>query len=268
MWARALLIAAMALLALPAWAGAQDPSTCVGPVGGGPEPQKGGPPLRFGIYPGGVAGQLGPAAPAKPDKPAEILRALGKLRGGQRPFVVHLYRSWRNPESDAREEQVARGLVDRYRSRGYLVEYVVRYRPEGSREGDVAAYARFVRGVVARFGSKLEAIQVTNEVNQPTSPDSSDGPYAGSRDALIQGVIAAKDEARRRGLHTQIGFNWFYRTTPPQEADFWTYLRTRGGPKFVSSLDWVGVDAYPGTFFPPAGTGEGNAMVNAFACSS
>ena len=42
----------------------------------------------------------------------------------------------------------------------------------------------------------MVGLQVTNEVNFTISPDSSDGAYAGARDALIQGVIAAKDEAR------------------------------------------------------------------------
>ena len=268
MRARIASLSALAVLAAatpPVAHAQQDPNTCTGPVGGGPPPEPGGAPLTFGIYPGGIAGQIGPPAPAKPESDAKILDALGKLRGGDRPFVVHLYRAWRNPASDAEEEQKARERTDHYRRHGYLVEYVVRYRPERDREGNVAAYAEFVRGIVRRFGANLKALQVTNEVNQPTSPDSSDGPYAGSRDALIQGVIAAKDEARKHGYNVEIGFNWFYRTTPPQEADFWRYLGARGGPAFVNSLDWVGLDAYPGTFFPPAGTGEGNATINAFA---
>ena len=93
----------------------------------------------------------------------------------------------------------------------------------------------------------------TGTKNLTFSPDSSDGAYQGARDALIQGVIAAKDEARRRGFaQLTTGFNWFYRTDPSSEASFWGYLRDHGGPRFVAAVDWVGLDAYPGTVFPPA----------------
>jgi hypothetical protein len=130
------------------------------------------------------------------------------------------------------------------------VEIVIRYR----RDNDPGGFATFVRGVVRRFGGNplVKGFQVTNEVNFTASPDSSDGAYAGSRDALIQGVIAAKDEARTLGYaHSKIGFNWVYRTDPGNERMFWEYLGSAGGERFVKSLDWVGMDAYPGTFFPP-----------------
>ena len=127
-----------------------------------------------------------------------------------------------------------------------------------------------MRGVVDRFGPnrRVVGIQVTNEVNLADSPDSSDGYYNGGRDALIQGVIAAKDEARRRGFaQLRIGFNWAYRNTPQNDQSFWDYLRDHGGPPFVAALDWIGLDAYPGTFIPPADTpgGEPDALVNAMS---
>jgi hypothetical protein len=132
------------------------------------------------------------------------------------------------------------------------------------------AWTAFVRSVVDRFGPnrRVVAIQVTNEVNLPDSPDSSDGNYTGGRDALIQGVIAAKDEARRRGFgRLAIGFNWAYRYTPQGDQSFWDYLRDHGGSQFVASLDWLGLDAYPGTFFPPANSpgGERDSLVNAMS---
>jgi hypothetical protein len=66
-------------------------------------------------------------------------------------------------------------------------------------------------------------------------------------------VIAAKDEAVRAGFRQlEIGFNWAYRYDPAHEQAFWDYLRDNGGKAFVAALDWVGLDAYPGTFFPPA----------------
>jgi hypothetical protein len=221
--------------------------------------------MRFGMYPGGVAGQLGPtpAAP-KPDVPEKQLAALADLRPPDGPFVVHLYRSYLSDENDAREETEAQQLVERYTSRGYLVEFVVRYRRDDAVEG----YVKFLRGLVDRFASnpRVVGLQVTNEVNFTVSPDSSDGGYSGARDALIQGVIAAKDEARTRGFgQLEVGFNWVYRLDPQTEDEFWGYLRDHGGPGFVASLDWIGLDAYPGTFFPPAATPDqmGPSMIDA-----
>lgn len=95
----------------------------------------------------------------------------------------------------------------------------------------------------------MTAVQVTNEVNLTFSPDSSDGGFTNARQALVQGVIAAHDEARR--LHygqLSVGFNYVYRL--PDDGSFWSELGG-AGPRFRAAVDWVGLDAYPGTFFPP-----------------
>jgi hypothetical protein len=124
----------------------------------------------------------------------------------------------------------------------------------------------FVRDMVGRLGTRpgLHALQVTNEVNNAASPDASDGAYPGARDALVQGLIAADDEARARGLDDLlIGFNWMYRQSPQTDQEFWEHLRDVGGPRFAAAVDWVGADVYPGTFFPPAQTSYRSAVVNA-----
>jgi hypothetical protein len=265
------------LAAAAAWATAADDaaraqsaSACAGDVSGTfPEPQGTSRPLLFGVFPGGQAGAvLGPQQLAKPDEPARILAALAGLRGG-RPFVAHLYLNWNDgPEVPGRVRAVEEE-IERYARAGMSSEVVITYRPRERRgEADVADYVRFVRQMVARIGGKrgLSSIQVTNEVNNSLSPDASDGAYPGARDALVQGVPAAQEEARARGLdRLAIGFNWFYRTDPGNEDGFWTYLRDHGGPRFAASLDWVGLDAYPGTYFPPGGVSRRNSMLNALS---
>ena len=147
----------------------------------------------------------------------------------------------------------------------------MRYQPSETQEGDIAAWTEHVREVVRRFGGNplVVGLQITNEVNITFSPDSSDGGYEGARDALVQGVIAAKDEARRLGYgQLRIGFNWANRTDPANETSFWQALRDRGGPPFVQSLDFIGLDVYPGTIFPPAESdidGYRDGMVNAMS---
>ena len=248
MCAAGLLAASLAAVPL---ADAQ-PEVCLGdPTAGGVE-QEPGPRLRFGINPAGEAGALGPRAPVVRLSKRKTLRALRKLRPHDIPFVLRLNRFfWSDGEEGIRRFL---RLAHRYTGRGYLVELQIRYHPRPEQEGDIERFERFVREIVRRFGPnrRVVAAQVTNEVNLEISPDSSDGAYEGARDALIQGVIAAKDEARRRGHdHLKIGFNWFYRTDPQNEDEFWTYLDEEGGKKFRRAVDWVGLDAYPGTVFPP-----------------
>jgi hypothetical protein len=255
-----------AFVAVPAGADTALPGVCLGDPSANGVPMVPGPRVRFGITPAGEAGALGPAVPFVPDDPPRTLAALARLRPPKAPFVLRLNRFfWSDGEAG-----IARfvALAKRYTDAGYLVELQVRYHPAAGQEGNVAGFIAFVREVVDRFGPnpRVVGLQVTNEVNFTVSPDSSDGAYAGARDALIGGVIAAKDQARRRGFRQlTVGFNWFYRTDPNSEAAFWSYLRDHGGPAFVAAVDWVGLDAYPGTVFPPveAPGGERDGMVAA-----
>jgi hypothetical protein len=261
----AVALVAVAALALPASAGAAA-SSCFGQLSADPKP---GPALRFGITPGVQTGQLGtgPQPPRTPEDPAKQLAALAQLRPPNAPFVLRLHRFfWSDGEAGVKRFLA---LTKRYTSHGYLVELQLRYHPTPAQEGNLRAWVRFVRSVVDRFGPnrRVVGVQVTNEVNLAISPDSSDGAYDGARDALIRGVKAAKDEVRRKGFsQLHVGFNWAYRNTPQNEESFWNYLRDHGGPTFVRALDWVGVDAYPGTFFPPFNSpgGERDSLVNAF----
>jgi hypothetical protein len=261
-------------LAAPSAASAQ--YRCIGDFSGGlkrtPDAQR----LRFGMYPGGSAGQVGPVGlPAAPEDAAKREAALASVRptvpaGARRDFVVHLYRHFTADDAMAAQEREADDAVARYTALGYLVEYVVRYMPRAEDAAvHVPQYVEFLRGMVRRYGAnpRFVSIQVTNEANFPGSQDTSDGAFEGVKDALIQGVIAVDNEARRHGYdQLEAGFNWFYRMPDDVEYPFWEYLRDAGGPPFVAALDWVGVDAYPGTFFPPTtnAISKRNAIVNAF----
>jgi len=267
-----LVVVASALVALaPATAGGQTgPPGCVGDTEAAQVPQLPGPPLRFGINARAVTGQIGPTpAPAVPEDPARHLAKLAELRRPGAPFPLRLTRfMWRDGEAGF---QSFLALVQHYTSHGYPVEVQVRYQPNAQQEGDIPAWVNHVREVVRRFGPNrlVVGLQIANEVNLTFSPDSSDGAYDGARDALVQGVIAAKQETARLGYHQlRIGFNWAYRTDPASEASFWQALRDRGGPQFVSSLDYIGLDVYPGTIFPPAEGGLDDyrdGMVNAMS---
>jgi hypothetical protein len=191
------------------------------------------------------------------------------LRKPGRPFVLRLNRFfWSDREGGFRRYLA---LARRFARRGYELELQVRYHPDGRQEGNIAAWRDHVREVVRRFGRirRMTALQITNEVNLTFSPDSSDGAYERAREALVAGVVAAKEEARRRRLdeRLKVGFNWFWRLDSAAERSFWSSLRRLGGRRFARSVDWLGLDIYPGTVFPttlPPG-GEHDAIVTALA---
>jgi hypothetical protein len=211
------------------------------------------PRLTFGIYPGGTAGAVGARGVAKPEDPAKRLRAIERLRGSKRRFVVHLYAHYTGPASASVGSQVGNDIAT-YTAKGFQVELVICYRPVNrDPAADVPGFESFVRSAVRALGRnrRFVSLQVTNEANVRGSPDAADGDFPGAADALIRGVIAAKRATRRGGAgHLKIGFNWAY-DLGPREADFWSNLRGRGGRRFVRSLDWVGLDVYPGTWGPP-----------------
>jgi hypothetical protein len=263
-----LAAAALAGLVLAAPAAVGQSSPCLGDPTADGVPRQPGERLRFGLTPAGEAGALGPRVEPVPDDPPRTLAALGRLRAPKSALVLRLNRFfWSDGEAGIQRFLT---LVDRYTSHGFPVELQLRFHPAAGHESDVAGFVAWVRDVVDRFGSNpgVVGLQVTNEVNFTISPDSSDGAYAGARDALIQGVIAAKDEARRRGYRQiTVGFNWFFRTDPSNEDSFWNYLRDHGGDAFRAAVDWVGLDVYPGTVFPPVESpgGERDGMVAAMS---
>jgi hypothetical protein len=191
--------------------------------------------------------------PVTPGTRAQTLAALRRLRPPGGPLVLRLNRFFWSEGRDGFRRYLRRATG--YTRRGFLVELQLRYHPNTGQEGRIGRWLRFVRHVTRAFGRnpRVVALQVTNEVNfYPIAPDASDSSFAGAEDALVRGVIAAHRVAERRGYRQlAIGFNWAYRTDPNREANFWGYLRDHGGERFIRSVDWVGLDAYPGTIFPP-----------------
>jgi hypothetical protein len=217
-----------------------------------------GTPLVFGIYPGGGAGTVGPGRPTAPENTSKRLAALQHLRAPGRPFVVHIYATYSGPGSISPAEQVGQDIAQ-YTAAGFRVELVLTYRPSDKNPArDVSGFVEFVRSAVREFGSspRFVSLQVTNEANVRNAPNAADGYYVGAEDALLQGVIAAKMEARKdRFAQVAVGFNWAY-SLDRGETVFWRRLGQRGGAAFRGSLDWVGLDVYPETWGPRVARGN------------
>jgi len=209
--------------------------------------------LRFGIspLPAGSAGatQVQPKA----EDPHAALRELGALRPGQRQLLLRLNRMFMS-DGEAGIQRFA-GLVDAYARHGFDSELQVRYHPGPGQEGDMAAWSAYVKRAAHVLGRRpsVKALTITNEVNFPISPNTSDGNYAGALQAIVTGVVAARRELDRIGRpDVELGFSFAWRWIPTSDADFWRQLGVLGTPDFRRALDYVGLQIYPGLVFPPA----------------
>jgi hypothetical protein len=229
------------------------------------------PRLVFGIYPGGAAGTVGPSGVLKPEDPAKRLAALEVLRVPGHPFVLHIYAAFTGANGWTGAQQIGQ-QVQQYTAGGFQVEIVLTYRPsDGGSAADVSAFDAFVTQTVQQYGPNpgVVSLQVTNEANIGGAPNASDGYYTGAEDALISGVLAARTAVQAGGFsQLKIGFNWAWSTASTETA-FWQYLAAHGGHAFAAALDWIGLDAYPGTWGPSISgglsTGTSNGVVSAMA---
>ncbi len=212
------------------------------------------PALRFGVYPGGPIGAVANVLAPVPEDASRRLKALRMLAPEIPPLVARLYCEFAgDPEADADVPWLDQ-QINAYAADGFETELVLTYRPRGREpRADVPEFARFVRRIVKRYAdcAAVTALQVTSEANVTGSPAASDGDYPGAIDALLTGVLAAKEEIEGRATENlALGFNWATDADPRRNAIFFSELR-RGGRAFTDALDWVGVDAYPGTWGPP-----------------
>ena len=225
----------------------------------------GGSRIEFGIGPrlAGEAG-AGQTTPLVPENRAKRDAALRTLKG-RHPMTVRLNRLFQadGVAGIRRFKRMAR----HYSQLGFDVEIQVRYHPSAAQNGDIGAWLDYVRRVVRAFGPirHVVALQITNEVNLTFSPNTSDGAFENAVEALARGVPAAKHEARRLGYdRLETGFNYAWRFGNG-DADFWRQVGELGGKRLRRATDWVGVDAYPGTYVPAVVQNPGDALLEAIA---
>jgi hypothetical protein len=203
------------------------------------------PGLTFGVYPGSAIGHAERAGP--PDQPDRINQALDELQGpAGRPFIVRAYEAFVDPGDTIRTAaRQAPAGYDRYLGRGRTLDLVAQYH---SRSGDVAGYCAFVEQLIDRYGADLATLQVGEEPNITDDPYL-DGAYPRVTEALIAGVHAAKEQARRSGYaDLKVGCNSSPLFGPG--ASFFADLTRTGGEGFIADLDYIGFDFFPDVFRP------------------
>ncbi|MFF5232621.1 hypothetical protein [Dactylosporangium sp. NPDC000521] len=204
--------------------------------------------VNFGIYPGGLGADMdGAPTPGPPEDAARIDERLDELR----PHLVRGYVHY----SDARGgHQEAPPHPARHATGGRRLDLVACFREPG---GDLGGWLAFLRGLVRAHGDVLATLQVGEEANH--DGPGGDGGSAHVRRAIVEGVLAARDEVDRLGLDVLVGCNSTPVFDPAQE--FWTGLGRLGGGEFRDALGYVGLDFFPDVFRPvPADAFAGAVM--------
>ena len=223
--------------------------------------------LRFGITPLSAGSAGASQAQPKPENPAAALAELRRLRPRHRQLILRLNRM-SMADGEAGIHRYA-SLVDDYAKAGFDTELQVRYHPGPGQEGDMAAWTRYVRDAVSVLGKRptVKALTITNEGNFPVSPNTSDGPFSGVKQAIVSGTIAARARLDRMGRpDVQLGFSFAWRWLPSSDAAFWQDLRSLGNARFRKAVDYVGLQIYPGLVYPPvlpAGRSAGDEITEA-----
>ncbi|MCL6299446.1 hypothetical protein [Streptomyces kronopolitis] len=199
--------------------------------------------LHFGIYPGGILGDdQGIVHPVRPDAPDRITEALDALQGDTATLYVRAYRSF---AASVPSEPPTPADPARYLQRGRKLDLVLQFRePSGELEG----WLEFVREAVRTGGPHLASVQICEEPNADLP--AVDGSTPNVLNALVEGVVAAKQEARALGLDLAVGFN-AVPTFDPADT-FWSELGSLADDRFLRSLDYVGLDFFPDVFRPLA----------------
>ena len=208
--------------------------------------------IAFGITPGiaGSAG-VGQGTAVPVDRKAER-RALERLEPRGRDLVLRLNRLFWDGGGKLIRKFAHR--VDRYARSGLESEIQVRYHPPERKEGNLRAWARFVTKAVRRLARRpsVTAFSITNEINFPISPNTSDGSYERALEAMVRGVVVAQRELRQlRRPNVELGFSVAWRYTPDADAKLWEDLGDLASPRFRRALDYVGLQVYPGLVWPP-----------------
>ncbi len=204
-----------------------------------------GAPLTFGIYPGNSTG----IAAGAPDDPARIQEALKQLQAPGRPFLVRGYMPYSGSLANTNADiEATPANVVQYIRDGRKLDLVLQFRVP-----DLEGWLSFIRETVKRYGPFLAKLQITEEPNA-TNLSLLDGTTPGVREAIVQGVFAAKEEVQRQGYDIQVGFNVAF--SPYPNDDFWPAIRKLGGLSFVEALDYVGLDFFPDVFRSLAPDGQ------------
>jgi hypothetical protein len=188
-------------------------------------------------------------APRIADDNVLIDQALTALQGTpERPFRVRRYMIYKDGMLECRtldDVLLECGVRNRPLARRQVLDLVVAFQ---STSGDVEGYQAFLRALVRTMGPDLDTLQIAEEPNAVNNGGYVDGDFPRVREAVVAGMLAAKEEARRQGFaQLRTGFN----VVPSFGDGFFASLREIGGDAWVDTVDYVGLDCFPGVWMRP-----------------
>jgi hypothetical protein len=194
--------------------------------------------FTFGIYPGSAVGP-GAMANGMPDDPQRILEALDRLQGSRNEFLVRCYFHY---IGNGEQRNATPQSPEQFAVNGRKLDLVVCHQTD---ETPLDGWLDCIRRAIASYGDALGHLQIAEEVSVKNLP--ADGYFSNSLDAMVAGVVVAKEEIKKRGLQTHVGIN----ATPSFGSDnFWVEVAAHGVPAFFDSLDYIGLDFFPDVFMP------------------
>lgn len=211
--------------------------------------------LIFGIYPGsGVGLDTGRGIiQGKKDVPQKIRTALYDLSGGL-PFLVRSYVQYTGAGHFKNETPEN---VRYYCCENIKLDLAICYR---TNENGTLEWRQFIRNIISTYKDILVKIQITEEPNNPDTGSGGDGSSLNVKQAIIDGVMAAKEISTDLGLDIQIGFNAVISFNPSDA--FWLDFSRLVTPEFIGALDYIGLDFYPDVFRPlPPGLNLREAVI-------
>jgi hypothetical protein len=206
--------------------------------------------LTFGIYPGGVPGSALEShhklTTGKPDVPEEINRALDSLQGKKQLLVRTCLRFTGIADDPRLEPMPSAADVARYTWRGRKIDLVL---SNWDSRGNLSGWTKFIETVIARYGAYIGCLQICEEPNLYDYPG--DGRFPHAAEAVVAGVIVARTKLRACGFSGLVGFNAVPSFDP--NDGFWRELAGKIDKRFISSLDYVGLNLYPDVSEPLVG---------------
>jgi hypothetical protein len=196
--------------------------------------------FEFGAYIGGASGTESGMTSGPMDDSKRIILALNELQGSAPSFLVRCYAGYHGADQTAR---TLAADIGHYVTATRKLDLVLCFQ---ANESNMIEWKRFIATHIAQYGEQLRYLQITEEAN--VSLPSLDGYYSNSRKALVEGIIHAKKIIREYGYSTQVGFN----ATPDFNPNktFWNEIKQLASQDFYDSLDYVGLDFFPGVFRP------------------
>lgn len=195
----------------------------------------------FGIYPLSAAGTPFGLAVGPEDDYEKIKTAIQDLQGSSKKLFSKNYLIY----TKAWEGKMFLN-ADHYLESELLEELIIGcgdWTDQQDQEIEFDGWLDFIRKVVGRYGPYLTSLQITNEPNLSFMEGSK--PYI--MRALVEGVIAAKEEARKHNLKLKVGFG-SVPEGPAAVPDFWGTLAKAAREDFIASVDFVGHNFYVDVF--------------------